>query len=308
MRRFWPGPLTLLLPKGPNVPDVVTAGQPTVGVRLPAHPVARCLIQLCGFPLAAPSANSSGNPSPTLASHVFQDLRGKIPLIIDGGPSESGIESTVIDVMRNPPVILRPGGVTVEQVREVIPSVLVYNSKGFAASKEMEDKPSTPGMKYRHYSPKAKVVLFEGEDYGKVREAIGEELRRLNEGRAEDGGEVAASGNQGTDGPNNSQGSQASQGSGRMRYGLVVTHKDANYGDFRERHEREETVGRVNVFCRLGVEERLDEVAQGLFKMLRDMDDAGVGVILIEGVSEEHEGLAVMNRLRKAASRRVIVS
>jgi len=248
-----------------------------VAVRFPSHLVARRIIELCGFPLAAPSANSSGNPSPTQAHHVLQDLIGKIPLIVDGGACWSGIESTVVDVMRVPLVILRPGGVTLEHIRQVLPSVQVYN-KDFVGSKEMEEKPSTPGMKYRHYSPRAKVLLFEGADYGKVRKALGEELARCN-----------------------------AEG---VKYGLVQTHRESIYPEFTPGVTEEELnmgIPPINVFCQLGFEERLDEVAQGLFRMLRSMDDDGVQVILIEGVSEEREGLAVMNRLRKAASKVVVL-
>jgi L-threonylcarbamoyladenylate synthase len=112
----WPGPLTVLLPRSPLVPECVTCGQPTMAVRMPSHPVARTLISLCGVPLAAPSANSSGRPSPTLAAHVLEDLRGRLPLVIDGGACSFGLESTVLDALRRPPAILRPGGVTYEQL------------------------------------------------------------------------------------------------------------------------------------------------------------------------------------------------
>jgi tRNA threonylcarbamoyl adenosine modification protein (Sua5/YciO/YrdC/YwlC family) len=114
---LWPGPLTILLPASPLLPASVTAGQPTMAVRVPAHPLALALIDACGFPLAAPSANSSGRPSPTLAHHVLADLGGRVPLILDGGPCSCGLESTVLDALRSPPALLRPGGVTAEQLR-----------------------------------------------------------------------------------------------------------------------------------------------------------------------------------------------
>lgn len=113
---FWPGPLTLLLPASPLVPAAVTAGLPTMAVRMPAHPVARALIAAAGVPLAAPSANTSGRPSPTSAQHVLQDLAGKVAAVVDGGPCSCGVESTVLDGLRQPPVVLRPGGVTAEQM------------------------------------------------------------------------------------------------------------------------------------------------------------------------------------------------
>lgn len=162
LARHWPGPLTILLPRSPLVPEAVTCGQPTMAVRLPSHPVARTLIALCGFPLAAPSANSSGRPSPTLAHHVLEDLKGRLPLIIDGGACSSGLESTVLDALRQPPAILRPGGVTYEQLRQLegLAGLQVYR-RDFVDS-QLEAAPSTPGMKYRHYSPDAKVGVSPG--------------------------------------------------------------------------------------------------------------------------------------------------
>jgi len=161
INKYWPGPLTIILPKSSKVPDVVTGGQQTMAVRFPKHPIARALISLCGFPLAAPSANSSGKPSPTLASHVYNDLSGKIPLIIDGGACNLGVESTVLDGIRTPPAILRPGSVTFEKLRVVpgMENVQVYR-RDFV-DKKLEQVPTTPGMKYRHYSPDAEVILIE---------------------------------------------------------------------------------------------------------------------------------------------------
>ena len=165
MKKFWPGPLTLLLPAHPNLPSCVTAGLSTVGVRFPAHPVAQALIEEAGFPLAAPSANLSGRPSPTTAQHVYDDLKGRIECIVDGGSSEVGLESTVVDLLREPPVILRPGGITQTMLREIVPEIAVYRPKKMQKSAENgceidEDRPSTPGMKYKHYAPNAPVWLF----------------------------------------------------------------------------------------------------------------------------------------------------
>jgi L-threonylcarbamoyladenylate synthase len=117
---FWPGPLTILLPASPLLPQAVTAGQPTVAVRMPAHPVARALIAAAGVPLAAPSANTSGRPSPTSAQHVLDDLAGRVPAVVDGGGCGFGVESTVLDGLRVPPVVLRPGGVTAEQLEAAL--------------------------------------------------------------------------------------------------------------------------------------------------------------------------------------------
>ncbi|KNC53085.1 Sua5/YciO/YrdC/YwlC family protein [Thecamonas trahens ATCC 50062] len=155
MTAFWPGPLTLLLPKSAAVPDEVTAGHPTVGVRMPSHSVARALIAAAGVPLAAPSANLSGRPSPTTAGHVLTDLGGRIPWVVDGGSCDFGLESTVVDPLREPPMVLRPGAVTLEQLRSVAPDMVVHSG-------EVEEAPATPGLKYTHYSPSAPVVVFDG--------------------------------------------------------------------------------------------------------------------------------------------------
>lgn len=146
---FWPGPLTILLPRSELVADAVTAGLPTMAVRMPAHPVALRLIEACGFPLAAPSANSSGRPSPTQAAHVVSDLGGRIPLVLDGGPCGCGVESTVLDALRSPPAVLRPGGVMFEQLvhLEGLHDLQVYR-RDFV-DEQLEQAPTTPGMKYR---------------------------------------------------------------------------------------------------------------------------------------------------------------
>jgi len=154
---FSPGPLTLVLPKSAVVPDLVTAGLATVAVRIPAHPVARRLIELAGVPVAAPSANRSGRPSPTQSWHVEEDLNGRIPFIIDAGSCDVGVESTVVDVTGSVPVILRPGAVTAAEIKAIAGSVI-------EAGRSVADgqTPRSPGMKYRHYAPKAIVLIAEG--------------------------------------------------------------------------------------------------------------------------------------------------
>jgi L-threonylcarbamoyladenylate synthase len=155
--RFWPGPLTLILPKAPLVPDVVTAGLPSVAVRVPAHPVALALLRAADTPIAAPSANRFGHTSPTTAEHVMADLGGKIDLILDGGPSWIGVESTVLDLSQPEPAILRPGGVPMEALEEVLGPLRV-------AGKVLEDGQAapSPGMLARHYSPRANLILVVG--------------------------------------------------------------------------------------------------------------------------------------------------
>lgn len=160
MEHFWPGPLTLLLPRTPAVPDAVTAGRPLVGVRMPAHPVALELIRRAQVPVAAPSANRFGHISPTTAQHVLDDLDGRIDAILDAGPSPRGVESTVLDSSTTPMVIYRPGAVTAEQIREVAGPVEMYRGGGALRETPAEALPS-PGVGMRHYAPRARLVLVE---------------------------------------------------------------------------------------------------------------------------------------------------
>ncbi len=158
---FWPGPLTMILPKAPKVPLSVTAGLDTVAVRCPSHPIARNLIKASGVPLAAPSANLSGKPSPTKGEHVFDDLKGRIPYIIDGGECDEGVESTVITLATPIPKLLRPGNVTLSQLKSVLGDVVVDDAVLNPLKKG--EKVSSPGMKYKHYSPVAEIVLVKGD-------------------------------------------------------------------------------------------------------------------------------------------------
>lgn len=270
-RRFWPGPLTLVLRRRPGaVPDNVTAGLPSVAVRLPAHPIARRMIALAGVPVAAPSANVSGRPSPTLAKHVLDDLRGRVPLVVDGGACTFGVESTVVDVecpaAGGRPIVLRPGGVTLEQLREVVPEMSVYSRlvHGDAAA----EKPATPGLKYRHYAPRAPVVLFD--PHGR--------------GTSPSSGLAAAFAARVTPGT-----------------GVIRTHAGPDRWPY-------DTPGGV-VVREIG-DERTDPAAveRNLFDALRSLDDSGVTAIIVEGVGENGEGLAIMNRLRKAAAETVDAS
>ena len=161
MDAFWPGPLTLIFPKSGRVPKGTTGGLDTVAVRMPSDPVARRLIELAGTPVAAPSANTSGRPSPTTAEHVRQDMDGRIEMIVDGGPVGIGVESTIVDVTGEIPMVLRPGAITMEMLKkcvgavEIDPAILGPVSQDF--------KPKAPGMKYRHYAPKADLTIVSGE-------------------------------------------------------------------------------------------------------------------------------------------------
>ncbi|MBE6912170.1 MAG: threonylcarbamoyl-AMP synthase [Ruminococcaceae bacterium] len=159
--KFWPGPLTMILKKNDKIPSEVTAGLSTVAVRFPSHKYARAIIEAAGAPLAAPSANRSGKPSPTTAQHVMRDLSGRIPMILDGGECEVGVESTVIDLTGDIPTLLRPGGVTLRELRDVLgkvelnPKILEEVDDGEAVA--------SPGMKYKHYAPSAPVVIVDGD-------------------------------------------------------------------------------------------------------------------------------------------------
>lgn len=158
MHNFWPGPLTLVMPKSSIIPAEVTGGLDTVAIRMPAHPIALKLIDEAQLPIAAPSANLSGKPSPTTAPHVWQDLQGKIAGLIDGGNAGVGVESTVLDLSTDIPTILRPGGITLEELREVIGEVKLDPHLG---NKDLA--PKAPGMKYTHYSPEAPVFIVDGD-------------------------------------------------------------------------------------------------------------------------------------------------
>jgi L-threonylcarbamoyladenylate synthase len=170
---FWPGPLTMVLPRKPSVPSVVTGGLDTVAVRLPDEPAATELIRLADVPVAAPSANLSGSPSPTTAKHVIADLDGKVDVILAGNDCRVGIESTVVDMTATPPEVLRPGVLTADMLSAATGAEVVYGAGDEAAA------PRSPGMKYRHYAPKADMVVVEGQRDKVAREI--ERLKNLNE-------------------------------------------------------------------------------------------------------------------------------
>ncbi len=181
--KFWPGPLTLILYRGEKVLDEVTAGLPKVAVRIPSHPVALGLIEEVGEPIAAPSANKSGRPSPTRAEHVLEDFDGEIDAIIDSGETLHGVESTIIDLTENPPVLVRPGALPIEDIERFIGQKVVV--PGFARGLGEAERAIAPGTKYRHYAPKAEMVVVELDNYSdlarlveKVREIAAEKASR----------------------------------------------------------------------------------------------------------------------------------
>ncbi|EKM59812.1 uncharacterized protein PHACADRAFT_250547 [Phanerochaete carnosa HHB-10118-sp] len=286
IRRFWPGPLTLLFPTDSSiVPPIITAGQPAVAIRMPSHPVARALIAITDAPLAAPSANSSGKPSPTRAEHVSTDLRGKIELILDGGACGVGLESTVVDGLHadGDVRVLRPGGVTVEDIERVlreelpsgssVPRVLVHRRD--YRDEAMEQAPTTPGMKYRHYSPAVPVVLLhtlsvppESTDVMCSDAFLGSLKARF---------------------PHNDT----------LKVGLL-TPSDSPFLD-----HIPSISGVEWARYPLGPVADPSVTAQRLFDNMLTAERDGVHVILIEEVQEEREGLAVMNRVKKAAGESV---
>lgn len=294
---FWPGPLTLVVPAASHVPSVVTAGLDTVALRVPAHPVALALLREAAVPVAAPSANRSGRPSPTRASHVWDDLQGLIDLILDAGPVGIGLESTVLDVSGDVPVLLRPGGVT----REALEAVLGPVELDPAVLEEAgHTPPRSPGMKYRHYAPACPAVVVEG--------SIPLRWQRLAQLAAEhlDQGEtvgVIASQEaiQHLGGPGQEGESGRLAGGG----GAGPVQDPAQGGQDRIQGRSPGLGGRL-LLRPTGPLARADLYAARLFADLRELDRLGADIILLEGIEPAGMGLAVMNRIRKAAGFRII--
>ena len=258
MDAFWPGPLTIILPRKKAVPYEVTANLETVAVRMPSHPVALALLRACNLPIAAPSANRSGKPSPTSARHVFDDMDGRIPLIIDGGERDVGLESTVISLVGEKPCILRPGGITQAMLEDVLGEVSLAGS--ILRPLEKGEKALSPGMMYKHYSPDGQVTLIEGEE-----SAVVEALRRLYTHAESEGHRACVM--------------------------CFTEHVDA----LADCHPHD-----------IGHKDDASEVAHRLFATLRGLDDEKMDVIFSEVVPPEGVGLAVMNRLGRAAAFRTV--
>lgn len=256
---FWPGPLTLLLPRSLHVPPSVTAGLFSVGVRMPAHPVALALIREAGVPIAAPSANLFGHTSPTTAQHVMDDLAGRIPFILDGGPTPLGVESTILDPVSDPPRLYRPGGVPLEALREVIGGGIEIVER---RTGEPGNALPTPGLFVRHYAPHAEMHLFEGADKAVRHELMVRARALLADGRS---------------------------------VGLLIADEDRP------------ALATLDVPCEsLGSLADLDQIARNLFARLRALDAQRVQFILARQVPAEGIGLAVRDRLIRAAEGRVV--
>ena len=256
IKAFWPGPLTMVFKKSNLVPDIITAGLDTVAVRMPDSSVAQKLIREAGVPVAAPSANLSGRPSPTTHRHVVEDLYGRIEYIIDGGPCQVGVESTVLDVTTDIPIILRPGGITLEMLEKVLGKVntdSVLEIKG-------DMKPRSPGMKYRHYSPKAEMILISGQS-----DQVVKKINALIKESSERG----------------------------LRVGVLASLENADKYN-------------AEVVVNAGSVNHTDKIAAGLYDSLRTFDEKKVDIIYSEVFEEKGIGRAIMNRLKKASSGKVI--
>lgn len=249
--KYWPGPLTMIMKKKDIIPVEVSAGLDTVAVRFPSHPIAQRLITLAGTPIAAPSANLSGKPSPTEFSHVVEDLSGKVGAIIDGGSCNVGVESTVITLATDTPRLLRPGGITLEQLREVIGEVDV--DKAVFAKPDDNTPVASPGMKYKHYAPKTRVIII----------------------------------NAGSD--------------------AYIEYVNAHAADNVCALCYEEDKERLNVPCVVyGKTEDYSEQARRLFEALRRVDEIGASLSYARCPQPDGVGMAVYNRLIRAAGFEVI--
>ena len=249
---FWPGPMTIIVPKGDCIPDEVSAGLDTVGIRLPSHPLAQALIRESGVPLAAPSANTSGRPSTTTAEHVLRDMNGKIAAILDGGPCGVGVESTVISLVGDKPRLLRPGGVTLEQLETVLGEVEVDRALYEKIGDDV--KVSAPGMKYRHYAPKAPVTVVRGNPQSTAN---------------------------------------------YIRSHLIGSTGVLCFNEYREYFPT------CTVEC-FGGENDFPTQAREVFDRLRAFDDTAVTQIWAQCPSDDGLGLAIANRIKKAAGFHVI--
>jgi L-threonylcarbamoyladenylate synthase len=244
--RFWPGPLTLVLKKSKIVPKITTGGLNTVAIRMPKNKIAQALISESGTPIAAPSANVAGRPSPTTAQHVTEDLAEKIPMIIDGGSTKIGIESTVVDLSRKTPMLLRPGGITLEQLQKVLGKISIHP---VTYGKKTRSAHRSPGMKYRHYSPKAKIILIEGPKAdGKILELF----------------------------------------QYYKKQGLRV-------GVLGYKTKSDLTITQTNQ----------EKMAANLFKSFREFDAKKIDIVLARGIDRDGLGLGIMNRLGKAAYKKI---
>lgn len=260
---FWPGPLTLVLPASPRVPRLLTAGLDSVAIRMPRHPVALALIRTVGSPIAAPSANRFMHVSPTTAQHVQADLNGSVPLILDAGPCEVGVESTVLDLCTPKPTILRPGGTSLEEIRTVLPYVQA-RARGGQQAQEKTGGQVSPGQMLIHYAPAVPTFLFEGEDDALRTMMLAEIARQKAAGK---------------------------------EIGVLIA--DEDLPTFQPRG--------VYIYA-LGSLSDPQRSASRLFAGLRTLEEAGVQIILCRAFAEQGLGMAIHDRLLKAAGGKVITA
>lgn len=280
METFWPGPLTIILPAATHVSSVVTAHLSTVALRMPDHVLALAFLRACQLPLAAPSANRSGKPSPTTAEHVWHDLQGRIAGILDGGPTGIGVESTVIDMSTSVPTICRPGGISIEQLQHVLGDVSIdpaitegVHPSLVGQTSVSRATPRSPGVKYGHYSPEGEMWLSTGESTAVMRKKIAEHmLLRLSEG---------------------------------YRCGVLTTDEGLDYFQGQLVHLPFKDQMRVSIVS-AGDAQDLEGIARQLYAVLRQFDVVESQYIFAETFPERGMGAALMNRLRKAASGNVL--
>ena len=307
MEAFWPGPLTMIFPKSEKVPYGTTGGLDTVAIRMPDDPVANRLIALAGVPVAAPSANTSGRPSPTTADHVWQDMNGRIEMIIDGGPVGIGVESTIVDVSSAVPAGVRDGSGFLEMLAEVLGEVSV--DPAILGPLSADVRPKAPGMKYKHYAPKADLTLVEP-GTGTERESGAEQVT---------GAEQKTGAGQKT-GAEQKTGADRNTGAD-PETGLDETQLQAMIRKVRElSREKIEAGYKVGVICTdesrgcytdgevrsIGARKSQESVAHNLYALLREFDDLGVDYIFSESFPKDHLGQAIMNRLSKAAGYKIV--
>lgn len=259
MTEFWPGPLTLILKRSSLVPSITVVGLDTIAIRMPRNKVALALIRASGTPVAAPSANLAGKPSPTEAQHVINDLAGRIEIVLDAGSTKIGVESTVVDMTEPTPVILRPGGTPCEKLKSVLGNVELHPIAATNRKIRML-RVRSPGMKHRHYAPNAEMIVVEGELDKVVRRVQGLVTLHMIEGK---------------------------------KVGVLTT-------------DESESKYKANVVKSLGSRKDMTTIAKNLFRLLREFDEERVDIIIAEGITPRGLGLAVMNRLRRAADFNII--
>lgn len=258
-RTFWPGPLTLILRRHPSVPVNIATGRDTVAVRMPAHPVAVALLQTANIPIAAPSANTFTRPSATTAAHVLEDLEGRVNIVLDAGPTTIGLESTVLDLTGKRPIVLRPGGLALDDLRRILPDVI------FAPRYITEGEHDTaPGQMLKHYSPRARVILFEGET-----QAVLRAMQQAAESHYRD----------------------------KKHVGMLIADEDATY------FSPDDTL----TLYTLGPQYDLACIGHNLFAGLRNLDTAGVDVILTRDFGQHGLGAALWDRLLRAAEGTIVI-